>query len=674
MLHTSEELRMRSGASAKSLRDALLRLEQFLRIEGAALDQAKSRDDGPDPFAQPSPDHDATGQPAAADPDEDLDDEDKVRTTIDARVITLEEFHETIELLLVAEHGSLTKYERGLARLALTLCLRLGLRPPEVFALRLCDIEDDYVYVLPYEGYAPKSNNGVRRVPLSVFLKPDELERLHEFIARKRNANASPQSLLLTGANGAPPPRPRVEPFIKKVLRHVSEHPGTRLYTARHSFASWTYLALLSVDYPEIRSFFTHLKETSAYLESGPELMTKLFGSHENALGKATFAITKLVGHIGPAITRMHYLHGDDLVRYAVVIREAALAHPIKWMELLDLKRSHTYKLLQDGAQLQTLVRRTRTALGWRVSPELDAGGNGRPRYLPRPVDPSPALVPQQPAAAASAASAASAAPEAAGSGASTPRPAVHAATRLSGPAGNGGDAGGDGWIDPRTLLRILQPVAHEAQDISEAARYYRLDAQRLRALFEAFKQALPAVAQPGKAGTREAEAGRATVQHGLDIMALLTSAERYFASRASRDPVGLASDIAFLLDCYDRRDRDFHVRRSADLTRLVSLFEAMSIPPSYVQVILRSARRDEAPPPLPECAQAGELAGYAASPRKCVGVRSAEKAASYAKWVGLMPFSPTSPGAEGWSSSLAIVAVLAKCQLEVWLGGSRTS
>lgn len=128
-------------------------------------------------------------------------------------------------------------------------------------------------------------------------------------------------------------------------MRRVTLDPQIRLYHARHSFTTWTDLALRSVNHPEVLRFFSHLPRTRAFLERGAELAVGLFGSTSAALGKTSYALACWVGHIGPAITRMHYGHGDDLVRAAVVEREMRKVPKEEWMRILNLGKSTTFAL-----------------------------------------------------------------------------------------------------------------------------------------------------------------------------------------------------------------------------------------------------------------------------------------------------------------------------------------
>jgi integrase len=637
LIDAASELPVQAGATAKSVREALLALARFLGI----LDRVRELLGlAPIPGASAVA-ADASGAAQAGSPitsdaahahTRQAERDEATLSTIDARILSFEEFKETLEQISTAPHPDLTAHERGLCRLLLTLDFRLGLRPVEVYGLRIRDIEDQFIYVLPYAGYTLKSSNARRRVPSSVFLTPEELKRLGQFVQRCKEAGATDDSLLMALPTQEKVNRTKLDNFVHQVMRRVTGDPHARLYNARHSFASWTELALRCVDYPEILGHFAHLSETSAFLARGPELAKKLFGSSHNALGKSAFALCRLVGHIGPAITRMHYLHGDDLVRHAIVMREAARITVAHCLDLTCLKHSRLYDLMHGKVHLQAVVHQTRKALGWREVAEMPAN------------DPGAILFPKH-------------------------APALAGATPAKGaPAAPGVTAGasshGDGiWIPALLLLQALQSVALQTQDLSAAARYNRIDRSLLETLFEAIKAALPSVAQPGAAGERLAREGRVTLINGPQVRKTLQRIESWLLVRQSHDPVGLEADLEFLIDCYDRRDRDFHVRKSADLTRLAGLFASMSITPGEVQIILRAADRNAKTSELPACAAGGELGPYVDAPRRVIGVRAKEKASTYAKWVGLMPVSPAG---EGWSNTLAMVAVAARCQLRI--------
>ena len=70
--------------------------------------------------------------------------------------------------------------------------------PPRVetgraYGLRLRDVQDDAVYVLPYGHHQLKSSNARRRIPLDLLMPGDERERLQRFVRMRLD-----RALLLT--------------------------------------------------------------------------------------------------------------------------------------------------------------------------------------------------------------------------------------------------------------------------------------------------------------------------------------------------------------------------------------------------------------------------------------------------------------------------------------------
>ena len=140
-----------------------------------------------------------------------------------------------------------------------------------------------------------------------------------------------------------------------------------------------------------------------------------------------------------------------------------------------------------------------------------------------------------------------------------------------------------------------------------------------------------------------------------------LQRAEAAARARARHDPVGLRSDLEFLIACYDRRDRDFHVRDADSLRRLVRAASALGIQPASTHLLVRALEPSSDEPRLPSWARAEDLGPFASCERRCIGVRSAAKAESYAKWLGLMPVTAS---LEGCGSAFATFAALAIASL----------
>jgi hypothetical protein len=131
--------------------------------------------------------------------------------------------------------------------------------------------------------------------------------------------------------------------------------------------------------------------------------------------------------------------------------------------------------------------------------------------------------------------------------------------------------------------------------------------------------------------------------------------------SRAAVDPVGLRADLEFLLGAYDRRDRDFHVRDAHSLAKLTTLLVNLGLSPDRSKLIVRTVNPSQPVAGLPTCATKQALGVFTASPVKHIGVRSVKKAASYAKWLGIMAVTQSEGSC---SSAYAAAAALGLSQL----------
>ncbi len=593
MLREVDDLPLSAGATPRSVRLALHKLAQFMRMEAEVLALLD------------------------ADDREELKGDDQ-RSHADACVISFEEYAQVQHALDQGLYSGLTRGYRNLGRLLLTLCFRLGLRPGESYGLRLRDVEPDAVYVLPYGDHQLKSSNARRRVPLKPFMSEDERQRLQRFVRMHFDRGASPDDLLLAQPNEGPANRQRLDSWVHRVMRDVTLDPGVRLYHARHSLSTWSDLALRAVDHPELLRFFEELPETSAYLQQGELLAKSLFGSTQAALGRTSFALARLVGHVGPAVTHMHYIHGDDLVRAAVVEREAGRLDKTVWIQLTGLAKSTTYALLQGGG-FHGLMDHARRAAGWRAL-EIDLVGAKAAGRLGGGVD--------RPVATPTADSNASG-----GNAGDAPNAAAAGAMHLS------------EWIAVSRVCEISAIVATGKRTAEQAAALFGLDPQRIEALMGSLQRLLPEVAQPGKRATDEAAKGLVSLALSSETSISIQRAETAVRGRSQQDPVGLRSELEFLISCYDRRDRDFHVRDADSLRRLVRVASVLGIQPSSTHLLARALDPVKDAPKLPSWAQTEDLGPFATCQIRSTGVRSAAKADSYSKWLGLMPVTSAQEG-----------------------------
>lgn len=610
ILREVDDLPLSAGVSLTTIGHAIRRLAQFLKLDKAVLEllSPDERDE------LESGDHE---------------------TSADACVLSIEEYLEVLRALDTGLYPALTKGDRSLGRLLLTICFRLGLRPGEVYGLRLRDVTSAAIYVLPYAAHTLKSNNARRRVPLNALMPSDENERLQSFVQNRLARGAQPDDLLLAQPTTGPVNRQRLDRWVHRVMRDVTMDPRIRLYHARHSLSTWADLALRASDHPELLNFFDELPRTRDFLSQGDQLARALFGSRHSALGRSSFALARLVGHVGPTVTHMHYIHGDDLVRAAVVERENRRIDKTVWMRLTGLARSTSFALLKDGS-FKGLMGHARRSAGWHTKPVSLAGsginGDGdvsaESSVVAKTLEPAVAEQPDN-----------------------NVRTADTSAVRVL-----------TDWIPVVRVCEISEAVALKGRSHEWAAAHFGLELPIVTAMMASLKQWLPEVAQPGKRATEQAATGLASLALSSSTAGSIQRAEAAARQQAQRDPVGLRSDLAFLIKCYDRRDRDFHVKDAEDLRRLAQISLALGIQPANTVLMARTAGTPNEDPRLPSWVRAQDLGAFEKCQVRSVRVRSAAKAASYARWLGLMPVTSAQ---EGCGSSYALLAALVMAVLD---------
>jgi hypothetical protein len=347
----------------------------------------------------------------------------------------------------------------------------------------------------------------------------------------------------------------------------------------------------------------------------------------------------------------MHYIHGDDLVRAAVVEREAGRLDKTVWMQLTGLARSTTFALLKGGG-FHALMEHARRAAGWR-SNAVALLGSGPAAVLDdgtRPADTRQADTRQADTRQADTRQADAGQAAARTTPDNAPRHAASAAATIGTSLPE--------WIAVSRVCEISAIVATGKRTAEQAGGLFGLEPQRIQTLMESLQRWLPEVAQPGKRASDDAERGLVALSLSSETSMAIQRAEAAARALATRDPMALRSDLEFLISCYDRRDRDFHVRDPASLQRLVRVALALGMTPASTMLMVRSVDPSKAEPRLPSWVRTDELGSFHACQTRCVGVRSAAKADSYVKWLGLVPVTSSLEGCGNAFAGFAALAI----------------
>lgn len=494
---------------------------------------------------------------------------------VDARILSIDEFEAIRQA--VTKDASISDDERRVCNLVLTLAYRLGMRPKEVYGVRLCDLQDDTLQVVEYEGYTLKTNNARRRYPLQWLLTPKELNGINLRVENMRSRGTKPGTVLVQMAsNGEPASRARIDKLIHKTMRRVVGDPGLRLYHCRHSFASWLNLALRSRLYPSVGDFFNHLPKTREWLYRTQQLAEDFLGADDLNGGRHAFVTARLVGHVGPAITYKHYSHLDDLVRSVVVTRANDRIAFTRWIQASGLARSTAYGKSGDAHDLVKQLRRLR---GWVTKKE------------PHPAD-------------------------------------LGELTKF----------GDSGWISSKRVWEATQEPT-EGTPLQERAHRQGLSVEEAQNMIERLKQLLPSISQPGKKAREAASLGiLVRIPLSKESHSLLDRLEHTWAERWSKEPTAVAADLKMFLDHYNRTQRDFVFKEPLSLEAFVKVLTGLGITAQQVRLVLRLTAKDPCPPPAWSLAALGPYGTSAVHIVKPQVERSAE---AYKRWLGIQINDP---------------------------------
>jgi integrase len=98
-------------------------------------------------------------------------------------------------------------------------------------------------------------------------------------------------------------------------LRHVTGDPHFRPYLLRHSFATWSFAALLLHDSKLLQRALVRCPQTAMWVAQGKHLGLALLDTPVDTDNRGITALTRLMGHLGSAMTLGAYVHTLDMAR-----------------------------------------------------------------------------------------------------------------------------------------------------------------------------------------------------------------------------------------------------------------------------------------------------------------------------------------------------------------------
>ncbi len=265
---------------------------------------------------------------------------------VDANVITEYEFQSAIGVLqrseLQASHQDIIECCVNI----LTLLYRCGMRRQEAIGLSLADMHLDapeIVVVRKNQARTPKTSSSTRNIPVYALLSPEELARLKAWCIHREQivgldgfvfgSVETGQSLI---------PQETIARLIHGALRDATGDPRVHMHVARHSAATRLAWALYQGD-GGIAAFdgYRHAEDADK------SLRRRLLLSEGNTR-RSAYAIASILGHSGPEMTHLHYVHCLDLIAHNALRN----AFPVRLADLRGLcgfSRSWAFEVSAQG-------------------------------------------------------------------------------------------------------------------------------------------------------------------------------------------------------------------------------------------------------------------------------------------------------------------------------------
>jgi site-specific recombinase XerD len=252
----------------------------------------------------------------------DLDDLVHGRATgskVDANYISETEYRQS--LLELTRFDTVNPRLQKIRRVILMLGYRCGLRRAEAWKLRMCDVQWTHypvLMVVATSHKSVKSGSAIRQLPLRALLPADELAEFRVWYELRRAEQGhsgfeTDKTFLFCHEHSAHSLVDENQIFaaLHCVLRTVSGDKSLRYHHLRHSFANNLLMHSMGLDILVLKSPDSYrIQNIGAEKESQDTLFALPLGSTSR---KHLFQVSALLGHGGPDISLLHYIHLCDL-------------------------------------------------------------------------------------------------------------------------------------------------------------------------------------------------------------------------------------------------------------------------------------------------------------------------------------------------------------------------
>ena len=250
-------------------------------------------------------------------------------------------------LSCIAEQETLSEYYKQALSIVTILLYRTGMRISEILGLQVKDIEYDNqgfmeynLIVRPNAHRDLKSDDGTRRIYLSVLLLPEELEDFKRFFHLKEGQSS--RYLFTLAYQSTPLSRYSIEQPLKRILENTAYHDLT-LHSFRHNAIS--NMALIIRCNPILVMQFTDYDEIKIH-----DIKTHFLGKVRSVSTNHWDALMEFAGHANLITTFSSYIHTADIIA-SHQLQQAKLTLPLDVVNKLigtsrmDLKQHNKYSL-----------------------------------------------------------------------------------------------------------------------------------------------------------------------------------------------------------------------------------------------------------------------------------------------------------------------------------------
>jgi len=225
----------------------------------------------------------------------------------------------------ISDQKELSDYNQQALSVVITLLYRTGMRISEILGLQVKDIEYDnqgfteYNIIVRSNAHRDlKSDDGTRRIHLSVLLLADELERFKQFFNLKKEQSS--RYLFTLEYQSTPLSRYSIEQPVKKILASTPYNDMT-LHSFRHNAVS--NMAIILRCKQKIAMHFTDYSEKQI-----DNIKYQFLGSVRKISTNYWDALMEFAGHADLNTTFSSYIHTADIIA-SHQLQQAKLTLPL---------------------------------------------------------------------------------------------------------------------------------------------------------------------------------------------------------------------------------------------------------------------------------------------------------------------------------------------------------